>query len=118
MSRIICAVATDGGRRVAIASLLLLLTACTTVMPGADLKLLEFLRDGSTTREEVLLKLGEPSATLEAEKILTYRIGGDGDLGYFVETRKGDSWQNVQYSLVLVFDSNAVLQKHNLVYVR
>src|SRR5262245_51250894 len=62
-----------------IAALLLgLLAGCgttTTTVPGAGSKLLKFLNNGQTTREEVLQELGKPSAAFEMEKILTYRIG-------------------------------------------
>jgi hypothetical protein len=85
---------------------------------GADPQLLEFLRDGGTTRDEVLLKLGQPSATLQAEKVLTYRIGGSAEHGYVVAIPQHDSWQIVTHSLVLIFDANGTLEKHSLVPVR
>src|SRR3972149_3560063 len=55
---------------------LLLLTGCATAPPlkgRADL--LDFLTDGKTTREEVALKLGQPSGKFERENIVTYRLG-------------------------------------------
>ena len=104
----------------AIVAFSFLLPACATNtnMPGGDPQLLEFLRDGATTREEVLLKLGQPSATLESEKVLTYRIGGEARQGYVVEIPLQGSWQGVTHSLVLIFDANGMLQKHSLVSVR
>jgi hypothetical protein len=89
-----------------------------------DLHLLDFLADGRTTRAEVLLRLGEPSATFEGERILTYRIG---------RSREGERWVHArellagrprgsgvvgQESLVLVFAADGRLEKHALVAVQ
>lgn len=93
---------------------------CATVrVPGADPKLLEFLQPGSTTRQQVIVKLGQPSAAFELESILTYRIGEDEEQGYYIVTPKALlQWQETRYSLVLVFDENGILQKKSLVDVR
>lgn len=56
---------------------LLFLTGCATPIVGAKKDLLEFLHPGHTTREEVLITLGQPSGAFEHEKILTYRLGYD-----------------------------------------
>ena len=106
-----------------IAALLLgLLAGCattTTTDPGASSELLKFLNIGHTTREEVLLKLGKPSAAFEMEKILTYRIGEDPARGFhLVSPNVNQPWKSVLYSLVLVFDATGVLQRQNLVRVR
>lgn len=45
--------------------------------------LLDFLEDGRTTREDALLALGDPSASYETGRILTYRLARD-DGGYFL----------------------------------
>lgn len=106
-----------------IAALLLgLLAGCATTPttdPGASSELLKFLNIGHTTREEVLLKLGRPSAAFEMAKILTYRIGEDPARGfYLVSPNRNQPWESVRYSLVLVFDATGVLQRQNLVRVR
>lgn len=67
--------------------------------------------------EEVLLNLGEPSATFEKGRILTYRIGADNARGYFLLGRQ-QQWVITRYSLVLVFDENGFLKKHALVQIR
>lgn len=107
--------------RNATASILLLFTlllGCATTNPHASKTLLDFLEDGMTTKEEVVLKLGQPSGTYEAEKIVTFRIGKD-DLGYFVRDRSsGMDWVNTSHSLVLVFDENNILRRHSLVPVK
>jgi hypothetical protein len=107
-----------------IAALLLgLLAGCvttTTTVPGASSELLKFFNIGHTTREEVLLKLGKPSAAFEMEKILTYRIGEDPARGFYLVSGNSANqpWKSVCYSLVLVFDVTGVLQRQNLVRVR
>lgn len=99
-----------------------LLTGCATP-PNARPDLLAFLEPGRTTREEVLLKLGQPSASFEQERILTYRLGQYGEEGYFIVSPKvayagqSASWQNVHFSLVIVFDEQGRLRKHGLVKV-
>jgi hypothetical protein len=97
-----------------------LATGCATPpIPGASQDLLKFLHIGATTRQEVLLKLGQPSAAFEQEKILTYRLGEDNRQGYFVVSPKAAlPWQTVRYSLVLVFDTNGMLQSQSLVEVQ
>ncbi len=98
---------------------LLFLTGCATPIVGAKKDLLEFLRPGHTTREEVLTTLGQPSGAFEQEKILTYRLGHDEKQGYYIISPKQlMPWELVRYSLVLVFDSNGVLRKYNLVDVK
>ncbi len=59
-----------------------LLQGCITpVHLPADPHLLDFLKDGQTTKEVVVLKLGQPSAMLESGRILTYRLGEEGARG-------------------------------------
>ena len=110
-----------------IAALLLgLLAGCATTSttdPGASSELLKFLNIGHTTREEVQLKLGRPSAAFEMGKILTYRIGEEPARGLYLVSGNtvGEPWKSVRYSLVLVFDATdatGVLQRQNLVRVR
>ena len=102
----------------------LVLVGCATTAPlkgRADL--LDFLADGKTTREEVALKLGQPSGKFERENILTYRLGFEPkNKGYYVVEREAHpegwpTWLRAKYSLVLVFDETGVLRKHSLVEV-
>lgn len=106
-----------------LAFLTLTLAACSgpNLIPGARPDLLEFLRPGHTTREEVVLQLGQPSSTLTNEAILTYRIGELEKQGLFVVGSRANpawQWDAVRYSLVLVFDEAGVLKRHNLVNVK
>ena len=104
--------------------LVLTLVGCATAPPlkgRADL--LDFLADGKTSREEVALKLGQPSGKFERENILTYRLGFEPkNKGYYVVEREAQpggwpTWVRAKYSLVLVFDDAGVLRKHSLVEV-
>ena len=90
--------------------------ACATQENRGDTTLLEFMTIGQTTRTEVLLHLGKPSASFENEHILTYRIGCDSVDCYFVSVAAG-SWYETNYSLVLVFDPGGVLETRSLVRV-
>jgi hypothetical protein len=80
---------------------------------------LPYLKDGKTLKEEILLKLGEPSGRFEGERILTYRMADDENGGYSVASPQGiGGWETARYSLVMVFDDHLVLKTHNLVRVR
>lgn len=83
---------------------------------------LAFLVVGRTTREEVLLRLGTPSAHLEGERILTYvyarRVSGSRDR----EFRTRSQGQTLPLyrdhrvgNLVLVFAPDGRLARHSLV---
>jgi hypothetical protein len=100
------------------------LAGCATTPPlkgRADL--LNFLADGTTTKPEAIVQLGQPSGRFEGEKILTYRLGFEPvPKGYYVVEREtGPSgwptWLHAKYSLVLVFDDAGVLRRHSLVEV-
>lgn len=95
--------------------LTVLLAACATVETG-DPELLAFLRDGSTTREDVYLHLAEPVETFEGGRILAYHVTQD-KTGYTVATRRTNTW-NVRFSLVLSFDERGILRRHSLVPVK
>jgi hypothetical protein len=94
-------------------------TTDTQLLLKSDL--LGFIQDGVTTREEVALKLGMPSALFEGEKILMYqlRINRAGKW-HLVSPQINEysgfrEWREGTYSLVLVFGADGVLQKHSLV---
>src|ERR1051325_5888960 len=64
---------------------------------------LAFLRDGSTTKEEVILQLGAPAAVFESERILTYRLRHTREQGMrvmAVTPQSYETWDAVQHSLV------------------
>lgn len=83
--------------------------------------LLSFLVDGATTREQVVLKLGIPSAQVEGEKILMYQLKVDEKGNWHLVAPRWNTgtglraWNPGTASLVLVFGNDGVLRKHNLV---
>lgn len=94
------------------------LAGCATTIVGADPNLLKFIEDGITTRQQVMLTLGQPSAIFRQEQILTYRIGEDPKQGLFIVNPSAtEPWARVRYSLVLVFDDQGTLRKHSVVPV-
>lgn len=109
----------------------LLLTGCATpvIQPAdsrvlAESKLLSFIRDGATTREEVLLQLGMPAAQMEGERILMYQLRPD-EAGELRPTAPGWDmtsgvrvWAEGTCSLVLVFAEDGMLRRHSLVMAR
>ena len=108
----------------ALSLLLVLLAGCATAPERkASVDLLDFLVDGQTPRAVILLKLGQPSAKFEAEKILTYQLAVKPKTGaYYVVERRTDpsdwpNWTFAKFSLVLVFDENGLLRKHSKVQV-
>jgi hypothetical protein len=78
--------------------------------------LLGFLQDGQTPREEIYMVLGEPSGVYEDGRILTYRLARDKG-GYYL-VQKGQGFESVNYSLVLVIGETGHLARHALVEVR
>jgi len=95
--------------------LFLTLVGCAST-PVGNKKLLSFLQDGVTTREEIYLRLAEPSATFEGGRILTYRLDEDGS-GYVLSKRTGRGFTG-KYSLVLAIDEQGVLRRHSLVRIK
>jgi hypothetical protein len=109
-------------------ALIIVVTSCATPhIQTADTQLLfksdllGFIQDGITTREEVALKLGIPSAQFEGEKILMYQLRLDrAGKWHLVSPQISEytgfrEWKEGTYSLVLVFGGDGVLQKHSLV---
>jgi hypothetical protein len=97
------------------AGLMAALAGCASTSIGKQ-NLLDFLQDGTTTREEVMLHLAEPSATFEGGRILTYRLDRD-EGGYTLMGTKSARWSG-KFSLVLAFDEKGVLRRHALVRVQ
>lgn len=90
---------------------------------------LAFLVDGKSTREEVLLRLGTPSARFEGERILTYAFSRSPNGGWVREVRSragGTTMARADHfvpafrsyrvnNLVLVFTADGRLARHSLV---
>ena len=99
---------------------------CVHYPPAAEVEfqLLPHIQDGNTTREQALSWFGDPTEQFEGERILTFRLGlFRGELHPVrrePDPRDGiaTGWRSAQYSLVLVFDEEHVLQRHSLVLVK
>jgi hypothetical protein len=109
-------------------ALIIIVASCATPhLQTTDTQLLfksdlfGFIQDGITTREEVALKLGIPSAQFEGEKILMYQLRLDrAGKWHLVSPQISEytcfrEWREGTCSLVLVFGGDGVLQKHSLV---
>lgn len=108
-------------------ALIIIIAGCATPhiqsvdpKPLFNSKLLGFIHDSVTTKEEVLVKLGNPTGQFEGEKILTYQLRVDqtGDWHLVAPQISANGlreWPNKTCSLVLVFGDDGVLQKHSLV---
>ncbi len=96
-------------------ALTLVLVGCATAPIGEN-DLLNFLKDGVTTREEVFLALGDPNATYEDSRILTYRLAQD-EAGWILR-KSTREWYGVRVVLVIVFDDHGTVKRHALVQVR
>lgn len=83
--------------------------------PKGRKDLIDFLNDGVTRREEVLAKLGAPSARFEDSRILAFRLASD-EGGYLLAATSG-SWAETEFNLMLIFDRDGVLQRHALVRI-
>jgi hypothetical protein len=90
--------------------------ACSSIR--GDTALLTFLKVGETTRQDVYLRLGEPSAEYEEQsRIVTYRIGEDSGGYFLIRAVEVYRWTGVRYSLVLAFDGEQVLRRQSLVRI-
>lgn len=85
-------------------------------LSSRDPHLLTFLQDGVTTREDVYMKLAEPSAVWEDGRILTYQLDHNHQ-GYVPMRRRETAW-TAKYSLVLSFDKQGILLRHSLVRMK
>jgi hypothetical protein len=83
--------------------------------PRGQSDLLSFLEPGSTTREAAIVRLGTPNLTYEGGRILTYWVNSD-EGGLYTAPLMVTDWP--KYSLVLVFRSDGLLERHALVAVR
>jgi hypothetical protein len=106
--------------RVLLAALLLAsLCACGTPVGSVSSeeagRKLGFLRDGETTRREVIERLGEPLAvhTFDRDAMLAYRLF-ENELGRF-STAWPPRSRGREYEVVLQFDDRGVLRRHALV---
>ena len=112
---------------IAIASILLFVGCATPHVKPVDPQILfkteflAFIQDDVTTREEVLVKLGIPTAQFEGEKILMYQLRANEAgkwhlLAPSINSTTGfRTWPSGAASLVLVFREDGILRRHSLV---
>lgn len=93
------------------------LAGCASGQQSGRADLLDFIQDGRTTRDQVLIRLGIPSSTYERDRILAYRVRKSSG-GYELLGRQEASWAGVHYDLMLAFDGDGLLRQHALVEVR
>ena len=109
--------------RVCLVVMILLTAGCAawTVAPQDQQfvsERLPFLRDGKTSRKEVLSRLGTPDYRHEGGRILAYKIwtcAMEEQRPLIAETRCGDSGT---YNLILVFGPDNLVERHSLVRVK
>ena len=80
-------------------------------------KLLPFIQDGITIKQEVLSRLGNPIESYEGGRIIIYFVVEQSGSQLEVLNYEKNNYSKVVaiYQLVLVFDPNNVLEKHSLV---
>lgn len=100
------------------------LAACASfiapVKDTAVLNQLGFLRSGTTSRGEILTRLGTPARLYEDGRILSYPVyrTSDGRLSVTASsavTTLGEFSGGDRYTLILVFTSDGVLDRQSLV---
>ena len=100
-----------------IGALLLLcaLVGCQTPLPPPNMiegKHLAFVRDGVSTRQEMITRLGQPVGRYEDDEILIFLLVYEDDA---LEPWLGSYFGGPRYQLVLVFDPQGVLREHRLI---
>lgn len=82
-------------------------------------KLLPFIQDGITSKQDVINRLGRPIASYEGGRIFIYFMADRGEKQlevFYYENEK--QYITYQFQLVLVFDPNNLLERHSLVSKR
>ena len=99
---------------------ILLLAGCATVVVPLEPQLvserLPFIRDGKTSKQEVLNRLGEPDSRYEGEQILTYVMCEDISLGGGVRLSHTVPCSSAHTNnLILVFGPDDLIARHSMV---
>jgi len=88
-----------------------------------------FIEVEKTTKDEVFLKLGEPSGQFEDGRILTYAMNFSEKEGFRVDYKREvithNRWgqrlklsvSEAEYNLILVFDDKKILSRYNLLKI-
>jgi hypothetical protein len=94
-----------------------IVAACATPAPIGRADLLEFLKEGRTSRDEIYLMLGPPAREFERGRIVSWHLARD-ELGYALIDSSARGWHGVRYELIVVFDADNVVQRHSTVEIR
>jgi hypothetical protein len=106
---------------VIVTALLVAGCAASTVAPADPLvvsEVLPYIRDGKTSRNEVLRRLGDPDYRHEGGRIVAYKMwmcAGEEQVPFSSKTRCRD---HGTYNLVLVFGPRNLVEQHSLVRVK
>jgi hypothetical protein len=95
----------------------MLVAACATPGPRGRSDLLDFLKDGRSSRDALYLRLGPPVREFEQGRIVSWHLARD-DFGYFVVSFSARDWYGVRFELVVVFGPDNIVQRHSMVEVR
>ena len=121
--------ARPGALAVAVAVAVVLLIGCSTVeqralSPGEVERHLPSVFGPATSRDDLLLQFGAPSASFEGGRILAWRFVEQEDravpaaLESGAEFGQSAAWSRSRFSLVVVFDARGVVHRHALIAVR
>jgi hypothetical protein len=76
---------------------------------------LSFIKDGKTTKEEIIITYGSPMKTFTNENILIYSIQFIERQGFIKQERRS---RVGEYHFVFVFDEHNILKRHSFLKVR
>jgi hypothetical protein len=97
------------------------LGACAS-QPKTRLVQLEFLQANKVSRASVDEHLGQPSASFNQDRVVTYRLSRT-DQGYLVAPPRIASskvpldWQGITHDLVLAFDEAGMVSEYRLIEI-
>jgi hypothetical protein len=77
---------------------------------------LAFLDQPTVSRQDVVSRLGNPSAEFEQARVLTYRLSRCKN-GHVVDKPTRD-WEGIECDLVIVLDAGDIVQRHKLIEIR
>jgi len=105
-------------KRFLIGAAMLALSGCANPPdPAVAEHRFHFIRSGVTTREAIMLELGAPTSTFEAERISTWQYLLRGENWHLIVHSPPDASTQVfpQYSLVVIFGPDGVVSRWKLV---
>lgn len=85
--------------------------------PAVAMKRFDFIQAGVTTREAIIVELGAPTSTFEAERISVWQYMLQGERWQLLVHSSPDAETQVraEYSLVVIFRADAVVHRWKIV---